>query len=344
MTEELRVTHELIAQLEHLTGDECFMPACSQLEDGARLSLELTLTREAGVDSPLRAWVRATNVDGVVRLPSGVRLSARGRRLEVKGDDITLDGIEIEGPGILVDAHHAHLGPNPRGRFVVQLNDFAGAPDLLPFLPTDIGAVFDKWLGGRVLSSDGFEVLLRDDGSIRFDGDLSIHVPPDEKASEGVRGALELRPLELSRPDAAGLRSLRGRVLFRGFSFGEELPIEDLEGSLDVETLRLGPLPSGHGVLRAKAAEVFGLRMRDVVLPLTWHDGILRGDPVTGILADGRLRGRFLLHTEEPAAYEGEARIDDFRLEMLKEDLAPTGPPVSGLGTARFTFQIAAGS
>ena len=60
-------------------------------------------------------------------------------------------------------------------------------------------------------------------------------------------------------------------------------------------------------------------------------------------LADGRLRGRFLLHTKEPTAYEGEVRIDDFRLEVLKDDIAPTGPPVSGLGTARFSFRNRSG-
>ena len=181
------------------------------------------------------------------------------------------------------------------------------------------------------------------DGTTRLEGDLRILPPRGAPLPRGPHGAFEVRPLLLSAPGPGGDPTLAGRVVFRGFSFGDVLPIQDVEGEAVVESLRLGATPEGRGTVRIRSARILDLSVRDVDLPIVWRDSILTVDPLVGVLASGQLRGRVRLHTEEPMAFEGEARLHDFRLEALREDIAPTGPPLSGRGQAEVRFQSRSG-
>jgi hypothetical protein len=136
-----------------------------------------------------------------------------------------------------------------------------------------------------------------------------------------------------------GDRTLSGGVRFEGLTIDLGVLVEDLRGDLVVERFLPTDAPSGRARLRAASGRLAGVRFRDLDVPVEWRDGILRAEPVTGFLSEGRLLGAFRMHTRAPVAYEGEACVRGFDIAALREDLAPTGPPYTGTGTLRVAFQ-----
>lgn len=344
-TDVLRVTPELLAALEHLTDDEPLLPSGLVLESGTRLTLDLGLHREPGSGQTVEARIRVTDLDGSLRLPDGASLALRGGVIEVHGGELSFENIEAVAPGVRVEIARAHVGPDGTGGHItLHLDALEPPPELLSLFPEDVRDLLETWSTDRRLACEALHIEARPDGSVRLEGDLALLARPEAPPGNGgPRGTLEFRPLELAAPDAGGRRTLRGRVVLCAFSFGEDVPVEDLDGEVTVDRLRLGENPQGRGTVRAHKARLFGVRVRDVVFPVVWRDGILRADPITGVLADGRLRGRLLLHTRTPMAYEGEVRVDGFQVRTLSSDFAPTGPPLSGTGRARVRFQNRSG-
>jgi len=342
-SKSLRVTPELLAGLEHLAG-ESLLPEGLELGAGTRLALDVHLQREAGREGVVRVEVEASGLDGLIYLPDGSAVAVRADRIEVRDGQVALEGVRGEAPGVKIelDTAHAHEG-GIEGRMTLHLEEVAAPGALLELLPEDARELLEGLVEDRRLTSEALQVDTAADGSLRLEGDLSLLVPPGSAPGDGARGRVDLAPLVLSATDAAGNRTLRGRVVFRGFTPGGDLPVEDVDGEADIEWLRLGDDPAGRGVLRLRGARILDLRVRDAVLPLVWEQGILSAQPLRGVLAEGRLEGRLVVHTLEPTAYEGEATIDGFRLEALREDLFPTGPPMSGLGQGRIEFQNRSG-
>ena len=342
-TDVLRVTPELLANLERL-AEEPLLPEGLELGAGARLAVELHLQRDAGPDKPLRVEVVATGLDGVLHLPEGSALAIRASRIVVRGEEVALEGVRGEAPGIRIALDTAHVSTGGiAGRVTLVLEEMEPTPQVLDLLPAEARDVLADLVSGRRISSDSLTIDAKADGSLRFEGDLVLLAPRGDAQGDAARGRIEFRPLQLSAADATDHRTLTGRVLFRGFTFGGDVPVEDLDGEVRLEALRLGDDPSGRGTLRIEEGRLFDLTVRDATIPIRWQGGILRADPLTGTIAEGRLRGRLMLHTREPTAYEGYARIEAFRVEALREDLAPTGPPLSGLGSAWIEFQNRSG-
>ncbi len=339
----LRVTPELLKGLERL-AEEPLLPEGLELGEGARLAVEVHLYREPGPDQPVRVDVVATGLDGVVNLPEGSALAIRADRIDVQGEEVTVTGLRGEAPGIRLEVDTAHISTGGiAGRVTFHLEELEPTPEILDLLPDEARDILADWVEGRRISSNAMTIDVRPDGSLRLEGDLALLAPADESRGDAARGRLELRPLVLSPPDDTDHRTLTGRVVFDHFTFGGDIPVEDLTGEVRLDRLRLGDDPSGRGTLVIREAKLFGLTVENATIPVVWEHGILRADRLAGTVAGGRLRGRLILHTREPTAYEGDARIDGFRLEALREDLAPTGPPLGGVGTAWIQFQNRSG-
>jgi hypothetical protein len=339
-TDVLRVTPELLGGVRYFHGDGEFLPAGLRLESGGRLALALRLRREAGPDQPLEADVSATALDATLRLPEGGTLSVRGEKIQVTEAGVVVEGVTAQGPGITAEiAQGSVLDDRLSGRVVLHLEDFRASESLLALLSEGTREDLMPWMEDRLLSTDRLELEAREDGGFSIDGDLRLHAVDGAPLGGAPRGNLEFRPVEVSAPRPDGSRRLRGRALFHGLSLGDVVPVDDLFGQADIEFLDLGEEASGVGVLRASRARISDLRVRDVTVPVNWQEGILRAGPVTGTLAEGRLRGRLALHTRAPGGYEGEASVDAFSLAALRDDLAPTGPAYSGTGNAQISFQ-----
>jgi hypothetical protein len=144
--------------------------------------------------------------------------------------------------------------------------------------------------------------------------------------------------------DAAGATTIRGVVRFDGFSVDPGVDLRDLRGALRLDALTLGGAPHGSGALESISGKVEGVSISGLTAGLTWSDAVLRAPRIRGRVVDGALEGRFLMHTGEPAAYEGSAIVRDFDVARLRNDLAPTGPPYEGRGTVHVEFQNRGGS
>ena len=342
-TGALRVTPELLQGLEDL-ADEPLLPEGLELGAGARLAVEVHLSRQPGPDQPLEIDVVATGLDGVLNLPEGSALAIRADRIVVHGEEVALEGVHGEAPGIRIDLDTAHVSTGGiAGRMTLHLEELDPTPEILDLLPEEARDILAQWVAGRRISSEALTIDARPDGSLRFEGDLVLLAPPDDTRSDAARGRIELAPLLLTGADEAETRTLSGLVRFRGFTFGGDIPVAELDGEARLDGLRLGDDPSGRGTLAIQRGKLFDLKVEDATIPILWERGILRADPLSGTVAEGRLQGRLILHTREPAAYEGDARIEGFRVEALREDLAPTGPPLSGLGNAWIQFQNRSG-
>ena len=343
-TDVLRTSPELLASIQDLVGGEPILPAGLELAGGARLTLDLDLHKAAGEDAPLEVGVRVADLDGTLRLADGLTLAVHGDRLHVEGDRVEIEALHADAEGVRLDIDRVVVdGDDMVGRVTLHLEDYAPTDELLALLPEDARDLLVEWAPDRRFDAEALAIDAAEDGTITFEGDLALIAAPDAPPGGGPRGRIEVRPLRLSPEDAAGRRTLTGRVRFQGFTLGEDIPVEDLDGEALIDVLTLGDDISGRGRITVTRAKVFDIGIQDVVVPFLWRDGILTAAPVHGTVAAGRLAGRLVLHTREPMAYEGEASIEGFRLETLRNDLAPTGPPLAGLGNAQIVFQSRSG-
>ncbi len=352
VTEPVRLTRDVERGLAHLAEDDELLPGGFRFEPGGQLGLDVHLVRKDGPDETLRADLTATKFDVGLRAPDGVVLQLRGKRLDVKDDMLLVEDVVAQLPGMTAEIPHARIpvpdesaegeAPALEGQFGLKIERLEPNDAFLELLPDDVRDLLSEWAASRLISTEGLRVDAPKGGPVTLRGDLSFIVPPGEPVGDGVLGRLSFAPLVIA--DTAEGQTLKGLVRLEGFSMTEAVDLKDLEGDIHVERLVLGDNPSGSGRLAGISGLISDIRVRDLAAPLSWQDGIFRADPITGFVADGALQGKILVHTRAPVAYEGQARVDQFDVARLAEDLAPTGAPYKGIGTAHVTFQNRGGT
>jgi hypothetical protein len=341
-TEPLPLTPRLVEGLGRLSEGGGFLPEDVKFESGGRVALSMHLRKAPG-GSP-RADVVATGLDLTVRIADGPPLGLSGGRLTVKDGEVTAEGIVVRLPGLEARTTTGRIGPKGvTGRFAVRLSEFALTEEFLSLFPEDLRPGVSEWLGDRLATSDDLVVDIAPDGGVRVTGTLSIVAREGAPTGEGPRGSLAFRDVAISPTGPKGERVLSGTLRFLGFTMDPGVLLEDLRGDAVFDGLRVGDDPAGNVRLVALSGKVEGVRFRDLSVPLVWRDGILAADPISGVLSAGSLRGRFVVHTREPEAFEGDVSVVGFDLAQLRDDLAPTGPPLCGTGTARVAFQSRGG-
>ncbi|MDJ0972881.1 MAG: AsmA-like C-terminal region-containing protein [Planctomycetota bacterium] len=339
--EPVRLTSSLLAGLTHLTPDGNLLPDGMRFEPGGRLGFKAKITREPGPDSPLDLELTATNVDVDVRMPKAGVVHVSGEKVHVGPDAIAVTNVDVQTEGLTIVMEDARIprgeGGALQGTFELRMDAFEPTEGVLDMISSGAAEIITSWTKDRLLSSKGLKVVAPGTGPVRLEGPLSLVVPEGVPVSDGPRGALTLAPLSISTDEAGTL--LGGRVVLQGFSIDVGVELTELYGTVHVDRLRLGEGEGGNGRLIDVRGQIEGVRVAALSTPLSWQDGILRADPVTARVADGAFQGHVFVHTREPTAFEGAARITDFDLAKLQEDLAPTGAPVSGIGNAEVRFQ-----
>lgn len=347
-TEALRITPSLLLGLRSITGDE-LLPGGLSFEPGGTLALTVRLTKPAGADQELKIVVEARDIDVDVRAPDAGVVHLRGEEIHVGEEGIRVRAVTAQAPGLSVEIADAMIPRGaaaerggPVGRFVLRMEDLALAGNLLGLLPDNVAEVLGTWTEDRLLSSTGLTVIAPAVGPVRLEGPLSVIAPKGVQVGDGPRGSFTLAPLMISTDEAGTL--LVGRISLQGFSMGLGVALDELYGVVHLDRLRLGGGAGGSGRLVDIRGRVAGIRVERLNAPISWQEGVLRADPVTGRLAGGELSGHVLVHTRAPSAYEGAAKIVRFDVAALQEDIAPTGAPLSGIGTAEVSFQNRGGT
>ena len=343
--ENLRLTPSLSRSLSAIMKGGNLLPGGMQFEAGSRMTFQLDIDRPPGEDSNLKIDFVATDLDTVVRLEDGSSIAFSGDSLEVRGDVLRARNLRAEGPGLQITVPDAQVVLGDRselsGRFSVAMDDYTVSEHFLALLPEGVAEVVTTWTAGRRLRSKALRVEAPKDGPITLRGDLTLDVPADAPVGDGPRGSIEFAPLVIDMRDEAA--SVRGLLRLRGFSMDIGLEVEDLDGRLELDHLQLGDHPRGQGRLAEFSGRLEGISVSGLSAPLEWTDDVLRIPTLSGRLAGGAVEGHFRLHTAEPISYEGVLTVRDFDLNRLREDLAPTGPEFSGVGTLNVTFQNRSG-
>ncbi len=336
----LPITPELVASLERLAACSTLLPGGLRLDGRGRARLDLRVSREAGADCVTLPRVELSDLELGLRWRGGLALGAAGRLLSVEGDELRALDLSLSAPGLSLTAADARLSPSGLvGRLRLKLDGYEPPPELLELIPEEARAAVTTWSAGRRLGSPGLSVDLGRDGSVALEGELDFVAASGAPPGGAPRGGLRLEPLTLSAPDPLGRRTLSGAVVFRRFSWEEEVGLSELVGRIALDRLRLGEDAAGAARIEGLSGRLEGLRFSALQAPLLWDEGLLRVEPLSGTLSGGRLSARFLLHTRDPVAYEGEALVEGFDVSALRDDLAPTGPPYRGVGTLRLAFE-----
>jgi hypothetical protein len=130
-----------------------------------------------------------------------------------------------------------------------------------------------------------------------------------------------------------------GTAVFDGLALEQGVALSELTGRLELLRLRLGEDPAAAARLVDLAGRVEGVRFEGVHGPISWDQGLLTLQPLTGTLSGGKLAAELKVHTNAPEAYEGRLSVRDFDVGQLKDDLAPTGPPYRGRGNLELRFE-----
>jgi hypothetical protein len=345
--EGLRVTPALQDALGELASQEQgILPYGMRFETGSRLDLSLSVRRAARADAPLEVAYRAENLDTVVRLADGGVVRLRGRGLAVDDGTVEATDLTVEIDDLTVRVPHARVklgeAPETVGRFELVMDGHTLSEDVLRLVPGAPGALLRDWASDRRLTSRSFFVDAPEGGPVTLTGDLTFVMPPDAPPGDAPRGTIGFAPLVIE--ENGGTTSLRGLVRLGGFTFEPGVTLTNLRGALRIDRLTLGDVAHGHGRVEGLSGKVAGVTVEDVAADVDWADGILRAPRITGRVVGGALEGRFLMHTGEPAAYEGAAIVRDFDVARLRDDLAPTGSPYAGRGTVHLDFQNRGGT
>lgn len=346
--DHLRLTGDLMRSLEALIGEGDLLPGGLSFESGSSMDLALRLQREPGDDAELELSLEATAIDAILGLPDGTAIAVSGERLTSERGVVTANGIHARGEGIQAEIRHARVVPGGdtriTGRFHAMFDDFVVTPGFRDLLPDSIADVLEEWTANRTLRSKSFLVDVPEDGPITMEGDLTLVPLPDSPPDEGARGQLELMPLRIATHPSGGV-VLSGLVQLGGFSIDAGVALMDLRGAIEVEHLHLDTAkPEGRGRIATMSGRIADLSVSHLGAPVDWRDGILRIPAIGGLLCGGEMIGNFTMHTSAPVSYEGRATVRNFSVAKLRADLAPTGPPYAGIGTAVVTFQNRGGS
>jgi len=345
---ELRLTPSLMRSLEALLGESSFLPGGMEFESGSSMTLDLRIKKAGGEEASPAIAFEATKLDTALSLPDGTSLTLKGAQLASKDGVVTVRNLRAEGVGVSAEVRHARIEPDGEttltGRFHAAFEDFTVPAGLLDLLPDDAAEMIQEWTTERTLRSKSLLIDVPENGPITIEGDLAL-VPREGAApDEGAHGAFELMPLVIRKHPESGV-VLTGLIQLGGFSVDVGVGLVDLRGAIEVEHLRVGG-DTTEG--RARIVDVSGLiadlTVAELSAPVDWTDGLLKIRPIRGLLCEGEMEGEFVMHTSEPIAYTGQARVKDFSVDRLRDDLAPTGPQYEGVGTATITFQNRGGS
>jgi hypothetical protein len=341
----IRLTRPLLDEMALLSSGESLLPEGIRIQPEGRMALSVRLTRAAGPEAQLRGAVTATKIAAALDLRPGVSVSVHGERMELSDAGIRVEGVTVEGPGIAVDLRRALLEERGvQGSFRLVLDRFEPGSEVSLLLPPALRDEVLPHLEGRTLATRGIELEVDAQGGLRVAGELTVALAPDAPRGTGPLGTVSFEPVTRAAPGAAGSTAapgqpFAGRIVFRGFSFDPGVLLEDLRGTVAVERLLLGDRPDGVGEIQGLDGKIEGVTVKGLVAPLRFDAGILTLGPVRGTLAGGALRASLRAHTEEPTALEGSVEVDDFDVARVRDDLAPSGPPLAGRGRARIRFE-----
>lgn len=345
-TETFELTEEILAGFQQLTGGGELLPAGAALESGSRVALDLAITRRPGADSPIESRVQLEDLKGQLRLASGKQLlieaealSLVGGVIAVRRGEITYDRIQVTVPQARIPLPEEHTGDQSlSGRFILAMDAFRVSEDILGLLPPSTAQLLTEWFGDRQLSSAELAIDAPPTGPIRLEGDLSLVVPPDTRIGEMPRGTITLSPLVL-QPGAQGVAHLSGRIRLQGVSADIGPGFEGINGELRIDQLRLDAPRAARGRLVGISGRIAGLEVEALDTPVLWEQEVLRLQPITARIAEGSLRGHLQMRTADPTMYEGGLEVRNFSVARLRDQLAPTGPRLSGRGLVQFVFQ-----
>lgn len=341
--ETLRLSPTLMRSLQGLLGGSDLLPGGMVFEADSRMDLALHITKAAGEDAEPAVAFEATKLDGVLRLPDGMRLTLTGEQLSSTDGVVTVRNLRAQGEGVTAEVRRARIEPGGEttltGRFHAAFDRYTISQGLLDLLPETAAEVIGEWTANRRISSKSFLIDVPEDGPITLEGDLALIAPEDEPLGEGARGAFELMPLVIRNHPQEGV-VLSGLVQLGGFSIDVGVGLVDLRGAIDVEHLHLGSESNnGRGRIRGVSGLIADLSVDSLSAPIDWSNDFLRIPAIAGRLCGGALAAEFQMHTADPVAFTGNAQVRDFSVARLRDDLAPTGPQYEGVGNAEVTFQ-----
>lgn len=342
--EPLPLTPDVVDSIERLAACSPLLPAGLRLDGPGRAQLDLRVVMAPGEDCPTLPRVGLRELDLGLRWRGGLALRAQGDALDVEGDSVRALGLTLTLPGARIRAEDGRFGPaGVVGRFDLTLDGFTLDEELLGLVPDDARDAVRALTGDRRLMARSLRVAVGRDESVALEGDLGMVARAGAPAGGAPRGTLTFTGFALSGPDPLERRTLRGAVDLEGVTWEEEVGLTGLTGRLVLDRLLLADEPSGAARLEGLAGRVEGLRFSDLSASVRWDRGLLHAEPVRGTLAGGTLRGRFVLRTGEPRAFEAQAHVEGFDVALLRDDLAPTGPPYRGRGTLEVRVQNRSG-
>lgn len=342
---DLRLTRALLRAMDDAAPGASALPAGLTLEPGGRLDLLVRLRREPTSKGrgTVTADVSVRRADLAARVGT-LPVRVRGG-FDVRGDDVRLDALVIEGKGIEIRVPKAKVGKDGlEGSLHATLTDLEVTKEILSFLPASMRASVADATKDRLLDAKDLRADVDATGAMVLSGVLGLHARPASPAGGAPRGELEFAPVRVSAENARKERVLAGRLVLRDLTLDVGTRLEEVSGTLDLARLVLGDDPSGEGSLRIDGARVAGLEVRGMTVPLAWKDGILTADPLTGSVYGGRLSGRIAVHTRPPVAFEGSLSLCDLALERLVADVGHGRPEVRGRASVDVEFQSRSGS
>ena len=337
---DLRLTRALLRAMDDAAPGSGALPAGIALEPGGRLDLGVHLLRDAVEKgrAPVRADVSVRHANLSARIGTlPVRVSGG---FDVRGEDVRLDDLSLVGRGIEIRVPKAKVGKEGiEGSIFATLTDLEVTKEILNFLPASIRPSFADLTKDRILDAKDLRADVAANGAMTITGALGLRARTGAPSGGAPRGQLEFAPLRASPVDAAGDRTIDGRLLLRGLTLDVGTRLEEVSGALDVKTFKTGANPIGEARLVIDRARIAGLSVERMTVPISVRDGLLRSDPFTGDVYGGRLSGRIAVHTRAPVALEGAVRFDDVSLEKLIADVAHGRPEVSGRLVVEVEFQ-----
>ncbi len=342
---DLSLTRALLRAMDDAAPGSGALPAGLVLEPGGRLDLIVRLLRAADEKgkAPLTAEVSVRRADLPARIGT-LPVRVRGG-FDVKGEDVRLDDLSIEGRGIQIRVPNAKVGKEGlAGSIHATLTDLEVTKEVLGLLPASIRPTFSELTKDRILDAKDLRADVDATGAMLVSGALALRAKPGAPSGGAPRGQIEFAPLRASAADAAGDRTIDGRLLLRALTLEVGTRLDEVSGTLDVMKLRTGADPAAEARLVIDHARVAGLAVEAMTLPISWKEGILRADPFTASVYGGRLTGRIAVHTRAPVALEGAVRFDDVSLARLVGDLGDGRLELSGRVALDVEFQSRTGS
>lgn len=341
---DLRLSRALLRAMDDAAPGAGALPAGLALEPGGHLDLDVRL-RRAEVEkgrAPVTADVSVRRADLAARVGT-LPVRVRGG-FDVRGTDVALEDLSIEGKGIRIRVPRARVGEHGLlGSLHATLQDLEVTKEILGFLPVSLRPAFESATRDRILDAQDLRADVDGAGAMRVTGTLALRARPGAPAGGAPRGRVAFAPIEVSPADARGSRTLRGRIEMSALTLDVGPRIEELSGTLDLDAFTSGEDPSGRARLAIDRARVAGILVESMTMPITWREGMLSIDPIGASVYGGRLAGRVRVHTRAPVAFEGALSLTDASLERLVADVGSGRPDLRGRVTVDVEFQSRSG-